>query len=379
MLTEALSGDPNTAAGVIGEALDKAAEARREAAHFETPRPARLLLAVDQAERLFAEAPKDADAFGALLQALAGPRPTVVMVMRADAYARFQACAPLLALRVAGATFDLMPPTAAELEEIVARPVAACEPPLAFGPSDPPLPQRLVADAKGGDALPLLQMTLEGLYKAQETRGDGVLRAEDYKGMAAAVTETANAAMAHLGDGGRKALEALVAGLVADVAPDPITAEPTPVVVALDRDALRQGQAGSRRAGRRLRRGAAPDAGRRGARAPDPRRAPAHLAGGGDAGEGDGPSDPRPPCARAAGAGLGRGGAGREAQASRDFRAAAGGGQQLEARFGEDLGRAAAAVHRRGGEGGGGGARAQEAHAHDGRDRSARRRSRRSS
>ena len=86
------------------------------------------------------------------------------MVMRADAYARFQACDPL---RAAGATFDLMPPTAAELEDIVARPVAASEPPLAFGPSDPPLAERLVVDAKGGDALPLMQVTLEWLYKAR--------------------------------------------------------------------------------------------------------------------------------------------------------------------------------------------------------------------
>jgi len=162
-LSHALRGDPATAAALIGEALDKAAEARREAAHFEEPRPARLLIGVDQAERLFTEASKDADAFAALLQALAGGVAYVIMVMRADAYARFQACAPLLALRARGATFDLIPPTAAELEEIVARPVAACEPPLAFGESDPPLPQRLVADAKGGDALPLLQMTLERL------------------------------------------------------------------------------------------------------------------------------------------------------------------------------------------------------------------------
>ena len=85
-------------------------------------------------------------------------------------------------------------------------------------------------------------MTLEGLYQAQETRRDGILLAEDYKGMEAAVSEAANAAMAHLGEGGRKALEALVAGLVADVAPDPITAEPMPVVVALDRDAFVKGK-----------------------------------------------------------------------------------------------------------------------------------------
>ena len=80
---------------------------------------------------------------------------------------RFQACASLLALRVSRATFDLMPPMAAELEEIVTKPVYACEPKLEVGPSDPPLPERLVADARGGDALPLLQMTLEGVYKAQ--------------------------------------------------------------------------------------------------------------------------------------------------------------------------------------------------------------------
>ena len=85
-------------------------------------------------------------------------------------------------------------------------------------------------------------MTLEGLYKAQEACGDGTLSAADYKGMEAAVSEAANAAMAHLGGSGRKALEALVAGLVADVAPDPITAEPTPVVVALDRDAFVKGR-----------------------------------------------------------------------------------------------------------------------------------------
>ena len=127
-----------------------------------------------------------------------------------------------------------------------------------------------MTDAKGGDALPLMQMTLERLYKAQEARGDGILRAEDYNGMAAAVTETADDAMAHLGASGRDALDALVAGLVVDVAPDLVTAEPMPVVVALDRRHIRQGQTRSRRARRRLRRGAAPDLGRRRAPAPDP-------------------------------------------------------------------------------------------------------------
>ena len=241
-LTQALRGDPNTAVGIIGAALDKAAEARREAAHFSAPRPARLLLAVDQAERLFTEASRHANAFGALIEALAGSTAYVIIVMRVDAYARFQACDPLRALRASGATYDVMPPTAAELEDIVKRPVEVCEPPLAFGPSDPPLAERLVKDAKGGDALPLLQMTLKALYTAQEARGDGTLGASDYKGMEAAVSDAANAAMAHLGEGCRKTLQPLVAALVADVAPDPITAAPTPVVVALDRDAFVKGK-----------------------------------------------------------------------------------------------------------------------------------------
>jgi hypothetical protein len=55
-LAEALRGDAKTAARLIGEALHKAAAARQAAAHFDKPRPARLLLAVDQVERLFAEA-----------------------------------------------------------------------------------------------------------------------------------------------------------------------------------------------------------------------------------------------------------------------------------------------------------------------------------
>ncbi len=241
-LIQALRGDPATAALVLGGALDKVADARRAEALFDTDRPARLLLAIDQAERLFAEAPMSAEAFGALLRALTGAVAYTVMVIRSDAYPRFQACSPLLSLRDSGATFDLIPPTPAELADIVERPVAACEPPLAFGECDPPLSRRLVADATGGDALPLLQMTLEELYRAQEARGDNLLRPEDYKGMAAAVTEAANAAVAHLGAGTKQALEALVASLVVDVAADPVTAELAPILAPVGRDGFVRGR-----------------------------------------------------------------------------------------------------------------------------------------
>ena len=78
---------------------------------------------------------------------------------------------------------------------MVTRPVAACDPPLAFEQKNGrSLAATLVADARGGDALPLLQMTLARLYGAEAARGDGLLRFADYQGMDAAVTQTANEA-----------------------------------------------------------------------------------------------------------------------------------------------------------------------------------------
>ncbi|MGD0188742.1 MAG: hypothetical protein ABSC25_26355, partial [Roseiarcus sp.] len=245
LLARQLAGDPAIALAPLREALDKAAETRRREANFETPRPARLALAIDQAERLFTEAePGRAQAFAELLAALAREKLAyVIIVLRSDAYPRFQGVPALLDLRDKGASFDLIPPSAAELEEIVKRPAEACEPPLVFETRDGrSLAARLVAEAKGGDALPLLQAALARLYSEQEKRGDGVLRFSDYRGMDAAVSETADEAMASLDGAARGELPSLVAGLVSDVAADPLTGAPTPHVVALDRQAFEAGR-----------------------------------------------------------------------------------------------------------------------------------------
>ncbi|MGP8267730.1 MAG: tetratricopeptide repeat protein [Beijerinckiaceae bacterium] len=238
LLAKQLAGDKDTALAPLRDALAKAAERRRSEAHFEAPRPVRLALAIDQAERLFVEADAaTATAFADLLAALTRQNLAyVIMALRSDAYARFQNIEALVGLREAGATFDLVPPSAAELEEIVRRPVAACHPLLAFEEKEGhSLASLLVKEAKGGDALPLLQMTLSRLYAQEAGRGDGVLRFADYRGMDAAVTETANEALDGLSTEARAELPALVAGLVADVAADPLTGAPVPVVAALDR------------------------------------------------------------------------------------------------------------------------------------------------
>jgi tetratricopeptide (TPR) repeat protein len=237
-LAELLAGDSDTAMAPIRAALQRAAAARAEAAHFDAPKPARLALAVDQAERLFVETDATAAAaFASVLAALVRHGLAyVVVTLRSDAYARFQLIDSFRDMRETGATFDLVPPAAAEIEEIINRPVAACHPPLAFETKGTrSLAAVLVEDAKGGDALPLLQMTLSRLFAAEAKRGDGLLRFADYPGLADAVTKAAEDAMQNLGAKARAEVPALITALVRDVATDPVTGTPVPVIEPLDR------------------------------------------------------------------------------------------------------------------------------------------------
>ena len=72
LLAKQLAGDPDAAVAPLRDALDRAAAARQAEEKFEAPRPARLLLGVDQAERLLIET--EADARPALLRASLSPR-----------------------------------------------------------------------------------------------------------------------------------------------------------------------------------------------------------------------------------------------------------------------------------------------------------------
>lgn len=238
ILADQLAGSPSTAIRPLRHALETAAAERMAQASYDAPRPARLALALDQAERLFVEAnAATALAFATLIAALVRENVAyVVLVLRSDAYAAAQKLDTLVALRSAGATFDLLPPTANELEEVVKRPVAACDPPLDFEQKDGrSLAEVLVAEAKGGDTLPLLQMALGDLYAEEEKRGDGLLRFADYDGINAAVTKAANKALADLPPDAKAELAPLVAGLVQDVATNPETGVPMPIVASLDR------------------------------------------------------------------------------------------------------------------------------------------------
>jgi hypothetical protein len=241
------TGNAEIAMAPVRTALERAAAKWAAAAQFASTRPARLLLGLDQLERLFLEADHArVEEFAGIVAALVRHQLAyVIAVLRSDAYPQFQAVGNLRDLRQSGVTYDLVAPAPAELEEIVTRPVEACRPPLAFETRNGrSLATVLVADAKGGDTLPLLQMTLARLFDAEAARGDGLLRFDDYPGMDAAVARTAEEALATAGAASRDQVPALVNALVRDVAVDSTTGAAVPVVASLERAAFERGQKG---------------------------------------------------------------------------------------------------------------------------------------
>ena len=209
LLAELFASGGKAAMAPVRTALVRAGQARAQTVHYETPRPVRLILAVDQLERLFVEvASARAEAFAKLLRCLVEAKlASLIVALRSDSYGRFQASPDFLALlQEHGGTLDLLPPSPNELEDIVTRPIAACHPPLAqeTDADGRSLAERLVADAHGGDALPLLQMTLQRLFEAEGVRGEGVLQFADYPGMDAAVMRATNEAVMGLTGAARR-------------------------------------------------------------------------------------------------------------------------------------------------------------------------------
>ncbi|MGH6771725.1 MAG: ATP-binding protein, partial [Xanthobacteraceae bacterium] len=252
LLADLFASGGKAASAPVRTALARAAQARKDTLHYDSARPAKLLIALDQVERLFVEAaPERVETFAALLRMLVeADLACVIGVLRSDNYARFQAVESFLALLESrGATLDLLPPTPAEMEDIVTRPVAACHPPLAYekdghGRS---LAEVLVADARGGDALPLLQMTLQRLFDAEEARSDGVLRFADYPGMDAAVARATADAVSQMDERALAALPALITAFVRDVVIDHDGALESLTIVAVARDEFERGDAARKR------------------------------------------------------------------------------------------------------------------------------------
>ena len=152
---------------VIG-ALDAVARAERDRGGYEREVNAALLLVVDQLDELFGLAEEVRLRFAKLLDLFArSKRVWIVATLRADLFDRFLDQPALKQLKEDGASYDVAPPDAASLAEIVRGPAAAAGLDYEKDPaSGETLDERLLKDAERPDLLPLLQFTLNQLFEA---------------------------------------------------------------------------------------------------------------------------------------------------------------------------------------------------------------------
>jgi WD40 repeat protein len=157
------------------------------------------------------------DAFIKVLRGLVdGGRVWLIATLRRDRYAEFQLDANLLALKRAGATYDLPPPGPAEIADVVKGPARAAG--LAFGERNgTSLARVLVKAAPNADALPLLQMALAQLF---ERRAGAELTFAAYEargGVEGAIAAHANIVFDQVAPTAQGELDPLVRELVRDI------------------------------------------------------------------------------------------------------------------------------------------------------------------
>jgi eukaryotic-like serine/threonine-protein kinase len=196
------------ASAPVTRALERASEAERTRQGFARQMRAQLLIVIDQLDELFAPdvTPDQRGGFARLLGAFAQTGQVwLLATLRADLYERFLAEPALVALKSAGAAYDLSPPGPAELAEIVCKPAEAAE--LVFE-TDPQsgerLDERLLREAERPDMLPLLQLALNRLYEGRVASADGAILTiatyESLGGLAGIVDREAERAIVGLGE-----------------------------------------------------------------------------------------------------------------------------------------------------------------------------------
>jgi eukaryotic-like serine/threonine-protein kinase len=150
---------------------------------------ARLVLFVDQLEELFTLERVDENQRRGFITALAAVAKSgkayVISTLRSDFFGR---CAelPLLAdLSQGDGLYHLLPPSVAELGQMIRQPATAAGLRFELHPETKESLDDRLRDAatRSPEALPLLQFCLEELYRAQERRNDGLLTHQDYEAM----------------------------------------------------------------------------------------------------------------------------------------------------------------------------------------------------
>ena len=205
-------------AASVAWALEEIADEGKAKGGYDRAVRADLLLIVDQLDELFGAdvAEAEREAFAKALSALvAMGRVWVVATLRTDLYERLQLTPGLLGLKQKGAAYDLAPPGAAELAEIVRKPAGAAG--LSFGRDQATgrtLDEQLLIEADRPDMLPLVQFALQELFDRREVKdGETILTFAAYReigGLDGAIDKRAEAAIAPLGEADQVSLPRLL-------------------------------------------------------------------------------------------------------------------------------------------------------------------------
>lgn len=182
----------------------------------------RICLVVDQLEEVFSDERiehGERDRFLALLAQVTETRSVwTVATLRSDFYPRCVEHAALVALKAGNGQFDLQPPTAAEIGQIIRLPAAAAG--LRFETrvdGGEGLDEVLRDEAAGSpEALPLLEFALEELYKRRASDGTlGFAAYADIGGVVGALARRAEAAFQDLPESARESLPLVLRKLIA--------------------------------------------------------------------------------------------------------------------------------------------------------------------
>ncbi|UCC15583.1 MAG: hypothetical protein JSW21_06600 [Gammaproteobacteria bacterium] len=181
---EVLKQSPTAALALIKTSLAQdATDLAQKGQGGKTP-TARLALLVDQMEEIFTQdwvTDKDREKFIECLDKLArSGRVWVVSTFRSDLYPRCTKLPKLVELKEGSGQYDLMPPTATEIGQMVRLPTRAAGLRFEEDPSSNERLDDMLRDAAAArpELLPLLQFTLQELYDRR--RDDGTLTLEAY-------------------------------------------------------------------------------------------------------------------------------------------------------------------------------------------------------
>jgi tetratricopeptide (TPR) repeat protein len=220
-LAKQFQESPEVISALIKGGLSQAAGVVAREDNLEQQTDARLVLLIDQLEELFTTpgvSGRERDLFVAAIESLvASGKVWVLATMRSDFYSRLAELPGLVALKEGAGQYDLLPPSPAEIGQMIRRPAELAG--LEFEESEV-TGERLDdalrdAAARNPEALPLLQFTLEQLYTARSVEEVLTLAAyTELGGVEGALAQRAEAAFSSLPEPAQAAFSAVMSSLV---------------------------------------------------------------------------------------------------------------------------------------------------------------------